>query len=136
MKTIAKLVSCLLMLSFPVFAWLSHSGILPGSAETHGWGGFGTFVFAVAGWILLLVMSKDGSHKMANVFSFVYGILLILNAVVYTFLRTADLIGPAAYMPNSDFASAVFVAGLYYVLAIVGMFVMYVAIEDNNNEIV
>ena len=135
MKTIAKLVSCLLMLSFPVFAWLSHSGILPGSAETHGWGGFGTFVFAVAGWILLLVMSKDGSHKMANVFSFVCGVLMILNAVVYTFLRTANLIGPVLVMDNSTF-SAVLVAVIYYVLAIVGMFVMYVAIEDNNNGIV
>ena len=131
MKIIAKLVGCLCMLSFLAFAWLSHSGVLPGSAVAHGWSGVGVFLLAFAGWYLLLEMSLDGSHKMANVFCFSYGVLLILNAVVYTFLRTADLIGPAYMLDSGTTSSAVLVAVFYYVLAIVSMFMMDAAVKDN-----
>ena len=129
MRTIAKLVGCFCMLSFLAFMWLSHSGVLPGSAEAHGWSGFGAFVLAVAGWCLLMQMSTGGSHKMVNVFCFSYGMLLILNAVVYTFLRAADLIGPV-YMLDSTTPVAVLVAMFYYILAIFSMFMMNAATED------
>ncbi|MFY9461782.1 MAG: hypothetical protein WAP51_01090 [Candidatus Sungiibacteriota bacterium] len=131
MKIIAKLVGCLCMLLFLAFAWLSHSGVLPGSAAAHGWGGFGAFVLAFAGWLLLMAMSEeDGSHKMVNVFSFVYGVLLILSAVVYTFLSTSNLIGPYG-MLDRDVSLVFFVGVLHYALAIASMFMMNAAVKDN-----
>lgn len=85
------------MLSFLVFVWLSHSGVLPGSATAHGWGGSGFAVLAFVGWVLLMIMSEGPirSHEMANKFCFIYGFLLVINAITYTLLRLDSLIGPA-----------------------------------------
>jgi hypothetical protein len=117
------------MLSFPTFAWLSHSGVLPGSVEAHGWGGFGIFLLAFAGFVFLLVVSDGNSHKIANGFCFAYGLLLVLNAVVYTFLRVANIIGPTAYAPNGT-PFATLLALFYYGLAILGIIIAVNASED------
>lgn len=113
-----------MMLSFLVFVWLSHSGVLPGGPLEHLWGGLGTLIIAVGG-VIMYKGTARGSRNFANAFCFSYGILLVVNAIVFSFLRAMNIIGP-------DHGLGSFVVGvLYYFLGAIGIVEMIDALEDN-----
>ena len=129
MKTAAKITGFLMMLSFLAFNWLSHTGIMPGSALGHFLGGTGIFILAVCGFIFL---TYNGG-KTVDTLCFVYFLLLVINALLYTFLKSAGLIGPYFYGTNLSVNDAsvfmVFLGIFYFILAALGAYFMKEIIE-------
>lgn len=118
MKTTAKLTGFAMMLSFLAFIWLSHTGVISGSYGGNFWGGVGFLVIAVCGLFLLaFVCDKDVYDKSFNSLTFLYGLLLILNAIFYVILKTANLIGPYPPMKDSGVEGLL---GAFYVLLAIG----------------
>lgn len=128
MKTAAKLTGFAMMLSFLAFVWLSHTGILPGSAEAHFFGGVGVLIIAICGFITFYSYDSYKDDKFFNPLMIFYGLLLVFNAVFYIFLKTANLIGP--YPIRVDDGSEVLLGLFYLVLAIGGLYAMYDISKD------
>jgi len=130
LKTSAKLVGFLMTLSFLVFVWLSHTGVLPGTGVAHFWAGLGLLVVALAGLILLFSSEVD-NDKLIRPLLFISGFGYVVNAIAYVILRSADLIGPRFYESSpSDVLFGSWVLGLIYlILAVVGAVLMWTAQE-------
>lgn len=128
MKTTAKLTGFAMMLSFLAFVWLSHTGVIGGSYGGNFWGGVGMLILAFCGWFMLALDQRDSDDKLFNPLMFSYGLLLIANAVFYTVLKTANLIGP--YPPVNDSGLEV-VLGFFYLLLAVGGLAMMIDISKN-----
>lgn len=126
MKTAVKLTGFAMMLSFLVFVWLSHTGVMPGSFYGHFLGGLGMFILAVCGFAVMgYTCDQDSSDRLFNPLMFFSGLLLALNAVLYILLKTANLIGPYPEPKNWDPSDIVLLGILYIVLAICGLYAVY-----------
>lgn len=130
MKTTAKLTGFAMMLSFLAFVWLSHTGVMPGSDDSHFWGGVGMLILAVCGWVTLVLCQEDSDDKLFNPLMFSYGLLLVANAVFYTVLKTVNLIGPYPTVNNRGLEG---VLGVFYLLLAVGGLAMMINISKNRN---
>lgn len=128
MKTTTKLTSFVMMLSFLAFVWLSHTGVLPGSAEAHFFGGVGVLIIAICGFITFCSYDSCKDDKLFDPLMFSYGILLVFNAAFYIVLKTSDLIGPYPDGRNTGLEGLLGV--FYIVLAIGGFYAMYDISED------
>lgn len=131
MKKLAIWFGFVCMLTFPVFIWLSHTGVMQGSEEGHFWGGLGFLIFAFAAFLLICYMTDNTEAVLIdNLFSS-YGIVLIFNFIAYAFLRSAELIGPFLREGiNPDAAGAVFLGIFYLVLAILGGMMFYFSLKN------
>lgn len=114
-----------MMLSFPVFAWLSHAGVLWGAAIAHAGGGAVLFVIAFDGfWIISEVSYINRDTRLANALFHIYGVLLVVSAVAFHIFQALRLIGPY------DIGEARFVGILYIVLAVCGALLVRGAKRD------
>lgn len=129
MKTTAKLTGFAMMLSFLAFVWLSHTGVMGGSYGGNFWGGVGMLILAACGWFMIVLYQGDSDDRLFNPLMFSYGLLLILNAVFYTGLKTANLIGP---YPSDD-GGLVVLLGLFYLFLAAGGVAMMIDISKNRN---
>ena len=134
LKTSAQIAYFSMTLTFLVFVWLSHSGILPGSAWGHFWASVALFVLACIGYRMLEEKDGDGYRdKFTRPLLFITGFLYLFNVIMYSVLRAAELIGPRLYESRpEDIRVAVWSLGLFYLLlALAGVAIMH---EANKNE--
>ena len=128
MKTLTKLTGFLMMLSFLLFVWLSHTGVLSGTEWSHFWAGVGLLVVAIVGFILVC-NSEVRDDKLIRLLFFISGFTYVVNVIAYAILRSGDLIGPRFYeSPPGDALFGFWVLGLIYlILAVIGAMLMWAA---------
>lgn len=130
MRKSAEKIGFSMMVLFLVFAWFSHLGILRGGASGHMWGGIAMFVLALAGFVLLAKIEEGES---AQNYFYCYFVLLILNAVFYIFLKSANVIGPY-YVAENGFGTAWALGVIYCLFAILGFLGIYDCISVSGAE--
>lgn len=136
MKTLAAFTGFLCMVSFLVFVWLSHTGVLPGDWNVHFGAGLGLFLLAIVGFWLTDYMAADDKDKYARWFTFSAGLLYTLNFVFFVFLEVAGLIGPFFVgVEPSNASSCTFLLGLFYfLLAWAGAGMMYFEVKERFSQ--